>query len=141
MVIDASVWVALFREGGAHYEESVSFLAVALKRGVELHIPNLALAEIAGVFSRETRSAKLALRTVRAVLKVPLLQRHGFDDNLADHAYALAVRHRLRGADAVYVALAEHVAMPLLTWDREIIRRVSPHAVRILTPGAWLHTR
>lgn len=141
MVIDASVWVALFREGDVHYQKSVSFLDVALKRGIEFHIPNLALAEIAGVISRETRNTQLAFRTVRAVLKVPFLLRHGFDDDLADHAYTLAARHRLRGADAVYLALAEHLAAPLLTWDTDIIKRVSPNAVAILTPGEWLHMR
>jgi predicted nucleic acid-binding protein len=40
---------------------------------------------------------------------------------------------RLRGADAVYVALARRLGMPLVTWDAEQRERAKP-VVRVVTP-------
>ena len=34
----------------------------------------------------------------------------------------LAIRLRLRGADAVYVALAEQLGIPIVTWDGEMLK-------------------
>jgi predicted nucleic acid-binding protein len=140
MIVDASVWVAIFRDNDVHHGASVSFLDVAVAKQEELHIPNLALAEIAGVFARQTGKARLATRTVRAVLTLPRLQRHGLNDALSDRAAALAARCRLRGADAVYVALAETLDEPLITLDQEILDR-STGIVKSATPAAWVHSR
>ena len=107
MIVDTSVWVAIFRENDVHHGTSVAFLDLAVANQRDLNIPNLALAEIAGVFARQTGKARLATRTVRAVLALPRVQRHGLNDALGDRAAALAASCKLRGVDAVFVALAE----------------------------------
>ena len=140
MIVDASVWVAMFRDNDVHHGASVAFLDAAVAKQADLQIPNLALAEIAGVFARQTGQSRLATRTVRAVLAIPRLQRHGLNDALADRAAALAARCRLRGADAVYVALAEALAETLITLDQEILDRSSV-VVRSVTPAAWVQSR
>ena len=137
MIIDASVWVAVFRGNDAHHAEGAAFLETAVAKLEELHVPNIALAEIAGVFARQTGNARLAARTVRAVLALPGVLRHELSDPLADRAAALAARCKLRGADAVSVAVAEALALPLITLDREILDR-SKRIVRALTPAGWL---
>jgi predicted nucleic acid-binding protein len=58
-----------------------------------------------------------------AVLALPRVQRHPLSDALADRAASLAARCKLRGADAVYVALAEALDQPLITLDQEILDR------------------
>lgn len=42
-----------------------------------------------------------------------------------------------RGADATYVALAEHVGVPLITLDKGVYHRAPPVA-RVLTLREWL---
>jgi predicted nucleic acid-binding protein len=140
MIVDASVWVAMFRDNDVHHVASVSFLDVAVSKQQDLNIPNLALAEIAGVFARQTGKARLATRTVRAVLAMPRMQRHGLNDALSDRAAALAARCKLRGADAVYVALAEALDEPLISLDQEILDR-SMGIVRTQTPADWVNSR
>ena len=137
MIVDASVWVAIFRENDVHHGASVAFLDFAVANQQDLNIPNLALAEIAGVFARQTGKARLATRTVRAVLALPRVQRHGLNDALGDRAAALAARCRLRGADAVFVALAEALDQPLITLDREILER-SSRIIEAEAPDAWV---
>jgi predicted nucleic acid-binding protein len=135
MIIDASVWVAIFRENDVHHGASVAFLDLALANQQDLNIPNLALAEIAGVFAGK---ARLATRTVRAVLALPRVQRHGLNDALGDRAAALATSCKLRGVDAVFVALAEALDQPLITLDREILER-SSRVIEAEAPDVWVH--
>jgi predicted nucleic acid-binding protein len=58
--------------------------------------------------------------------------------SLGDRAVALAASCRLRGADAVFVALAETLDQPLITLDREILERAS-RLVEAETPDVWVH--
>jgi len=97
MIVDTSVRVASFRENDVHHGASVAFLDLAVANQRDLNIPNLALAEIAGVFARHTGKARLANRTVRAVVALPRAQRHGLSDALGDRAAALAASCKLRG--------------------------------------------
>jgi predicted nucleic acid-binding protein len=138
MVVDASVWVAVFRTGDVHHETALAFLEAALARGTVLNVPTLALVEVAGVFARQLTAA-LAKRTVHKLMAYPGLQRHSLDDGLADKAWAVAAHCRLRGGDAVYVALASQLRVPLITLDREILGRAKA-GVRALTPDEWLRS-
>lgn len=140
MIIDASVWVAIFRADDLHHAVSIHFLETAIAADQDLHVPNLALAEISGVFSRQTGSSRLASQTVRAVLAMPRLQRHAFTNPMADRAAILAASCKLRGADAVYVSLAEALGLSLVSLDREILER-SSRVVKALTPADWSRSR
>jgi predicted nucleic acid-binding protein len=68
---------------------------------------------------------------------LPRVQRHGLNA-LGDRAAALAASCKLRGADAVFVALAEALDQPLITLDREILER-SSRIVEAEAPDVWLH--
>jgi predicted nucleic acid-binding protein len=140
MIVDASVWVAIFRDNDVHHSNSVSFLDAAVTKQQDFHLPNLALVEIAGVFARQTGKSRLAMRTIRAVLSLPRVRRHALNDALADRAAALAARCRLRGADAIYVALAEALDQPLITLDQEILDR-SSGVIKTITPSVWMHSQ
>ena len=57
--------------------------------------------------------------------------------HLARQAVQAATNHRLRGADSVYVAVADAFDAALITWDAEMLERGS-EAVRTVTPLHWL---
>jgi predicted nucleic acid-binding protein len=54
----------------------------------------------------------------------------------ARRAAQIAIVHHLRGADAVYTAVAEAFNAALITWDQEMLERC-PAAVSTLTPAVW----
>jgi predicted nucleic acid-binding protein len=56
------------------------------------------------------------------------------DGALWDAALGAAAARSLRGADAVYVALADLLDLPLVTWDREQRERAG-RRVRVITPA------
>jgi predicted nucleic acid-binding protein len=49
----------------------------------------------------------------------------------------VATHHRLRGADSVYVAVAEAANATLITWDDEMLER-GAGVVTTLTPLQWI---
>ena len=62
---------------------------------------------------------------------------HPFTESQGETAAAIAAQQFLRGADAVYVALAGQLRMPLVTWDKELLERAAA-VVPTLTPAEWL---
>jgi len=81
--------------------------------------PTLLLPEVAGAVARRTAEPRLARRAVDAVLRLPALRLVPVDDVLARMAAKLAAQLRVRGADAIYIAVAATLQLPLVTWDVE----------------------
>ncbi len=59
------------------------------------------------------------------------------DYPIALRAAEIAIENRLRGADAVYVAVAEEFDADLVSWDTEMLQR-SPEFVQTMSPEQWL---
>ena len=56
---------------------------------------------------------------------------------LALRAAEIAIENRLRGADAVYVAVARDYDAILVSWDEEMLERC-PESVLAMSPEVWL---
>ena len=96
--------------------------------------PALLVPEVAAAISRRTGRPILGRRAIAALLRFPSLRLVALDAELAEQAGRLAADCALRGADAVYVALAKKLAIPLVTWDREQIER-GRDVVTVLHPS------
>ena len=85
---------------------------------------------MARVFDDADRAVALAaaLRGLPNQTLVPL------DEALADRAAGLVARARLRGADAVYAAMAQQYGTTLVTLDRQQLGRLPP-VVRTARPA------
>ncbi len=122
-VVDASVWVARFVVADVHHVESVAWLARQIGEGKFLVGPALLLPEVAAAVTRRTGDPMLAGAAVAHLHRFPLLRLEPLDEDLATHAAALASSLRLRGADAIYAAVARQLGVPLVSWDGEQITR------------------
>lgn len=118
-VMDASVWVSALVPPDINHIASHLWLGQYLADGGGIVIPALLLPEVAGAISRRTGQPDLGHRAANAVLRIPGLRLVPVDARLAGEAAELAADLRLRGADAVYVALAHYLGIPLITWDVE----------------------
>ena len=123
VVVDASVWVSRLVEGDVHHARCREWLDNQEVCGGLLVAPALMLAEVAGAISRRTRRPGLARQAVRGLQAIPQLRLVSVDPALADLAAALAGEHALRGADALYVATASQLRLPLVTLDDEQLSR------------------
>lgn len=88
-------------------------------------IPLFVLAEVASFVSQELHDPKrgrLAVSLLRSMQHIRLV---GLNDGLAQDAVELACDYSLSGYDAVYVAVARYYAIPLVTVDRELCKRMA----------------
>jgi predicted nucleic acid-binding protein len=136
VVIDANVWVRSLLPHELYHALSSDWIARHTTRGNVASCPTLVLPEVAGALARQSGSHELAAETIRTMRVLSGLELHPTDEALAIEAAEFAQDLRLRGADAVYVALAARLSLPLVTWDQELLERAAGRiAVRTPEPG------
>ena len=118
IVIDASVWVSASIPDDVHHVLTREWLEF-VSASEPLLTPTLGLVETAGAIARRTGSASLARRAVAAIEGLPNTVVVVPDERLWQQALQAAASRSLRGADAVYVGMAELLGVPLATWDKE----------------------
>lgn len=134
MVFDANVWISRVSPEEVHHLVSRRWIRGQVTAGTDFTVPNLLLAEVAGGIARRTGNAREGRDAVRMLLRTPRLTVVLLDAALGDRAAELAAQLRLRGYDAVYVAVAEAMGMPLVTWDQEVLARASA-VIPVLQPS------
>jgi len=132
-VVDASVWVSRLVPQDVHHQASRHWLERHVASGDVLVAPIILLAELAGAIARRTGERELASLAVDRLLHIPGLRLVPVDHGLGREAAGLAGDLRLRGADAVYVAVARRLSVPLVTWDGEQLDRAKELVV-VQTP-------
>lgn len=118
-VIDASVWVSFFLESDAFHAKACDLIRSLTQTPDEtIRIPTLAMIEVAGTISRVTGSSILANKSVR-IMEALGVESYDLDESLARLATELASHLAVKGADAVYIALARDLADSLITFDKQ----------------------
>jgi predicted nucleic acid-binding protein len=125
IVIDASVWVSHLIAQEIHHVVSRRWLAAVVHSKTVIAAPALLLAEVGGAIARRTGDTDLGHQAVNHVLSTPNLRLVYTDSALGMLAADLAANQRLRGADAMYVAIAQRLKIPLVSWDQEQVARAS----------------
>lgn len=124
-VTDASLWVSRFLPDDAFHAVSRAWLESLVGKGLPLFAPTHVLAEVAGAVARRTGRSQLGYAVVQQIRQVPTLQLVAISVELGEFAAEVASNYRLRGGDAIYAAVAHHLNVPLVSWDREQITRVA----------------
>ena len=127
--IDASVFVNAFNPHERGHAESLQILAEIQERGDPIIVPSLLVAEIASAVARASDDTIGALQYANATAALPHLTLVSLTPVMAGRAAELAATYRLRGADAVYLAVARRYATTLVSRDDEQLKRASGVAV------------
>lgn len=135
--VDASVWVNGFDQREADHESSRQFLDAIRVRTVPIIVPNLVLIEVAAAISRTRHNPVQAAAFASALARLPHVALRPLDEACALQAVTLASEHGLRGADAVYAAVAIEAGCILVSLDGEHLTRL-PAVMGVLTPAAAL---
>ena len=133
MVVDASVVVSRLLPHDVHHDASRRWLTRHVEEGGVVISPALLLPEVAGAVARRTGVPRLARHAVGALLSLPALRLISVDAALARAGARIAAQLHLRGADALYVAAAADLRLPLVTWDVEQHERAA-NLVEVLSP-------
>jgi predicted nucleic acid-binding protein len=89
--------------------------------------------EVAGTTARMTDDTPRAIAFSDAISSLPFVQLVSLDIVLSESALKLAANQRLRGADAVYAAVALEYGCKLVSLDNEHLKRLGS-IVTVLTP-------
>ena len=133
-VVDASVWVSRFLPKDTFHTKSHHWVKECVRQGETVVMPTIALAEIAGAVARSTGLPSDGRRAVQYVEDLSISHSVVLDESLAQFSALVAATFSLRGADAVYVAVASRLNLPLVTWDKEQLTRGAP-IIETLSPA------
>jgi len=131
--LDASVWLNADSPSEPHHSHSRALLDRIAALNETVVVPTLLLVEVAGVLSRTRGDSSLASQYANAMRKLPFIQWVPLDDAMAAQAMVIASQNGLRGADAVYAAVALANGCTLVSLAREHLTRL-PAILRTLTP-------
>lgn len=131
--IDASVHVNALSPAETGSLESQLFLERVSRHPWPVFSPTLLLVEVAAAIARVFDDAGQGQAVAQAIRGLPGQMWIPLDEILAEEAVRLASEHRLRGADAVYAAVAQRYETTLVTRDRQQLERLGP-ALPVLTP-------
>lgn len=137
--VDASVWVNAFDQREPGHLVSHQFLDLLRAQSLPVIVPNLVLVEVAGAISRTRRAPAQAQAFVIALGRLPHVTIRALDEALTIRALTVAAQHGLRGADAVYAAVALEAGSALVTLDNEHLTRLST-LLTVYTPALALAT-
>ncbi len=132
-VVDASVWVSRYVMQDVHHQPSQQWLTQQALQGHPLFAPILVLAEVGSAVVRQTGRPGLGHIALTGLLNFPNLRLVPIDSILGHSAAQIAINLGVKGSDAVYVALAQQLGVPIITWDNQQRVRAA-QLVSALTP-------
>ena len=124
-VIDASVYISLINAGEEQHASSWAWYENVQARQEPLVAPVILLAEVAAALSRGVGDKALAHRVVDQLKRSEIIEWVPVTSALAQKAAAIAADHRIRGCDAIYVAVASRLGDSLVTLDRQQLERAA----------------
>lgn len=122
-VIDASVNIALVNAHEREHSRSWVWFEQARAADESIVAPVILLSEVAAALSRGVGDPTLAHRVVQQLARSEVIELIPITLAVAQRAASIAAEHRIRGCDAVYVALADQLSDTLVTLNRQQIER------------------
>lgn len=126
--LDASVLVNSFIKSEEHYEYSKKLLDDIKSSGSVAILP-----EVASAVSRGSDDSETAAEFAAELRRIPNFTFVPVDSELSALAVKFAAENKLRGCDAVYVAVASLFKVKLITLDSQQLER-SKGVVEACTP-------
>ena len=131
--VDASVHINSLNPAEEGSPESQAFLEHIYSRPCPVFSPTLLLVEVAAAIARVFDDPERGMAMAQAVQELPGQVWVSLDEGLTQEAIWLAAKYRVRGADAVYGAVARRYGATLVTQDRQQLERLRS-ALPTLTP-------
>lgn len=138
-VVDASVGIKLFLVEPLADRADALFAVLTATPPARLYVPDLFYVECANILWKYVRrfgySAEAARQDAADLVRLSL--QIVSTASLVEAALALALEHDLTAYDAVYVALAQKLSLPLVTADEALIQRLDSTGLDVRWLGEW----
>ena len=131
--IDASVFISAFISQEVHHSTRQACLSRLRVESDGLACPTLLLVEVAVALALNTGDNSRSQYFALSLASLPGMRLFALNEGLVESAVQAAVESRLRGADAVYAAVAIQQKATLVTWDQQMFTRTAT-LVKVMTP-------
>src|SRR5579864_1469575 len=136
VVADASVWVSWLSPLESNYSSSNTWMERFNASRGQFVAPSFLQIEIAASISRKTGQITKALAAVEALNSIDTMQVLPLDASLVQTATDVAINLQMRAGDAIYVALARQMNIPLISWDKDQLSKAS-RFITTYTPESY----
>ncbi len=137
VVVDASVWVSRLMPPEINHNASSFWVERFTAEGGLLAAPSFLLIEVAAGVSRQTRQPSVSKKALEDLNNANVIQFISMDEVLTQAAIDVAINLQLRAGDAIYVALARQLNIPLISWDKEQLPKAST-IITTYTPATYV---
>jgi len=131
--LDASVIISAAKPDEFYFEKSKAFLNQIREKEIKVFLPEIIIPEIASGLLRATKNPKISYRLALSLRTVPNFSFVPVDSKLANLASWVVCQIKLKGTDAIYVALAYDYNLELITLDKEQLKR-SKKLIKVTRP-------
>jgi len=121
--IDASVLINSEIESEKLHDYSEKLMEKIREKGITILVPEIVLPEISSAIARGSNNSEKAMEFVKELKLIPNIVFVPIDRELADEAARFAAEYRLRGCDAIYVAVASMFSVKLISLDEQQLVR------------------
>ncbi len=128
LVVDSNVLVASLLESEEFHLRGQQYISGLENADYTFHLPMLVVVEVAASIVRRPQRNRQAIllawqQNVDDWEQDGKIVLYPLDRDRMRYAISIAELHRFRGADSVIAALAEELAIPLKTFDSEVLDR------------------
>ena len=133
LTIDASVWIAAADVTDKFHQPSRDLLRKVVADGTAVIQPAFGRPEVACALARRLRDGTLAQLLTHSLMNRMVTSEVAMDTAFLIATESIGTSQFLRGADALYAAVAQQSQSPLISWDNEHLQRAGG-----ITPTDWL---
>lgn len=119
VVLDASVWISSVLSQDVNHALANNWLQVHISNRGRLVAPMILVVETAAALSRLTGDPMVAHNGIGYLHSFTPMSLVPLEQALVDESANTAADLSLRAGDAMYVALAKRLGLPLVTFDRD----------------------
>ena len=127
-VVDSSVLVASLIPSDQFFSNGVSVVNKILNMRKVATTSVIVPVEVCGAITRRTKdkeSADVIRSQMQKWARLGLLELVELNRKRMQEAQELAIKHSIKGMDAIIAQVAKERSLPILTFDRELITRIS----------------
>lgn len=127
VVLDSTVIFSIFYEKDTFHQLGMEIFDQFINREIEAFIPTLAMPEVCGAMKRETKDHKISMiveSQLEGWIENGMISAKELTLDRMKYATEDAIRFGLKGADAVFIALAKELDASLATFDKSLKEKI-----------------
>jgi len=126
VVVDSNVFVSMFSEKDPNFNKAQKVLEKIVEKTIKVEVPSVFLPEICGAIRRIANKgfASSVKKEIKQWIGSKLISIYEITEKRMEDSSDIAIKLSLKGGDSIFVSLADELDVELLTFDKEINKKI-----------------